>query len=262
LIARKALRVNLSDLAAKGATPVGYLLALSLPKDWREEWIAAFARGLAHDQDAFSLCLLGGDTTTTPGPLTIAITALGSAAERCIVRRKGAQIGDAVFVTGTIGDAAGGLAVLKGEDGALTLAERDALIARYRVPEPRLAFGARLPGLANASLDVSDGLLADLGHVAEVSGVRIVVEAAKIPVSPALGRLWGSEAGLRGATAGDDYEIALTAAPSHRPQIVEAAQQTGTRLTEIGRVEAGQGVALVDAKGLEIPVKRPGYVHF
>jgi thiamine-monophosphate kinase len=253
-IAKKALRVNLSDLAAKGAQPHGYLLALSLPASIDMPWLESFARGLAEDQKEFSLSLLGGDTTSTPGPLTIVITAFGRVPQGAMIRRAGARPDDLVFVSGTIGDSGGGLAVLNGEEASGEYKEH--MIARYRLPTPRLTLGKALRGIATAALDVSDGLLADLGHIAEVSGVRIVVEAERIPRSPALIALWGnaSDAMVRAATAGDDYEIAFTS----RTPIADGY----TPVTWIGRVEAGLGVVLLDGAGREIAVSRPGFTHF
>lgn len=258
LIARKSLRVNLSDLAAKGARPLGYLLALALPRAKDMDWLRAFARGLEEDQKAFAVPLLGGDTTGTPGPLTLSITAFGSVPSRRMLRRAGARPGDLVFVSGTIGDAGAGLAGLKGEGGD------EALIARYRCPEPRLGLGQRLVGLASACLDVSDGLLADLGHIATVSEVAIGVRAADIPRSPALHALWGEgpEAILRAATAGDDYELAFTAPPDARDAVLAAGATAGVAVTEIGRVEAGAGVRLFGPDGHEMAVPRAGWTHF
>lgn len=249
LIASKALRVNLSDLAAKGAEPVGYLLALALPQSIDDTWMAEFARGLGEDQKTFGVSLLGGDTTATPGPLTIAITAIGKVPHGTMIRRSGAKPGDHVYVSGTIGDAGAGLAILQGKAAR----ETDAafLIGRYRQPTPRVSLGPKLRGLANASLDVSDGLLADLGHIAETSHVRIVVEADAIPRSDALKSLDPDI--VRAATAGDDYEIAFTAS---------AAIPDGLPVTRIGRVEAGQGVVLLDSQGQEIAVPKAGFTHF
>lgn len=247
-IARKALRVNLSDLAAKGAEPFAYLLTLSLPKV-DEEWLAEFARGLALDQKTFGLSLLGGDMSATPGPLSIAITAFGHVPEGKMIRRAGAVPGDGVFVTGTIGDGGGGLAAREG-----------VLLERYLVPEPPVAFGPPLRGLASAAIDVSDGLLADLGHVAQASGVRIAVEAQSIPRSDALRALWGDTTGaiVRAATCGDDYQIAFTA-----PLAKEAALAgAGVRVTRIGTVARGSGAVLLDAQGREIAVPRKGFAHF
>jgi thiamine-monophosphate kinase len=255
-VARKALRVNLSDLAAKGAVPAGYLMALLLP-DWPDmAWLRAFADGLAADQAAFGLSLMGGDTSTTPGPLAISISAFGHVPAGAMIRRAGARPGDLVFVSGTIGDAGGGLAVLKENKSA------PELVVRYRVPEPRLTLGPALRGIASASLDVSDGLMADLGHIARVSKVRIEADVARIPLSNALQRLWGAEAAARAAVAGDDYEIAFTAPASRRADVANAAARSGVAVTEIGRVGAGEGAVLLDASGREITIARSGYTHF
>lgn len=264
LIARKALRVNLSDLAAKGAEPRHYLLALSLP-DWVDDaWLAQFTEGLEQDQAEFGVSLLGGDTTATPGPLTLSITALGETPAGRMLRRAGARAGDRVFVTGTIGDAGAGLAVMKGDGPKLSAADRDYLVRRFRLPEPRVLLGPKLIGVASAALDVSDGLLADLGHIAEVSKLRIQLEAERLPLSPACVALWGEgpDAAIRAASAGDDYEIAFTAPESARPGIAQAASQVGVAVREIGRVEAGMGVLITDAGGNPIPVSRGGYTHF
>jgi thiamine-monophosphate kinase len=256
-IARKALRVNLSDLAAKGAKPVGYLLSLALPPTTTEEWLAAFARGLAGDQASFGVSLLGGDTTATPGPLSIAITALGRVPHGAMLQRSGARPGDSVFVSGTIGDAGGGLAILQGAK-----ADADAapyLIERYREPRPRVSLGESLAGIASAALDVSDGLIADLGHIAETSGVRIVVDADSVPRSERLQR-FDPDGLLRAVTAGDDYEIAFTTPVPD--QAILAWAMTEVLVTAIGRVEAGSGVVLIDRQGREIPVPRAGFTHF
>jgi thiamine-monophosphate kinase len=260
-IAKKALRTNLSDLAAKGAEPAGYLLALSLPARIGMTWLEDFARGLGEDQKTFAVPLLGGDTTATPGPLTMAITAMGYVPAGAMIRRAGARAGDGVYVSGTIGDAGGGLALLKGE-GADISGHAGQLIERYRLPTPRLALGLALRGVASAALDVSDGLIADLSHIADVSRVRIIVEAGWIPRSPALRALWGdtAEAIVRAATAGDDYEIAFTA--SSEEKVIEAAKLGGVAVARIGRVEEGSGVALLDSKDREIAVAHAGFTHF
>ncbi|HVW73546.1 MAG TPA: thiamine-phosphate kinase [Rhizomicrobium sp.] len=249
-VARKALRVNLSDLAAKGAEPAGYLLNLSLPHSIHDEWLAAFAAGLASDQKAFGFSLLGGDTGATEGPLTIAVTAFGFVPSGRLVRRSGARVGDAVYVTGTIGDSGGGLAIFKRETHVLSDADRDYLTARYRVPEPPLAFAAQLPAIAHASVDVSDGLIADLGHIASASGVRIVVEGEQVPLSAPLKALWGEQVLRRAVSAGDDYQIAFT-----------APDGLAGPFTRIGRVMAGEGVSLT-FRAREIALPRPGYRHF
>ncbi|HVZ70464.1 MAG TPA: thiamine-phosphate kinase [Rhizomicrobium sp.] len=261
-IARKALRVNLSDLAAKGAEAAGYLLALSLPSGVTMDWLRQFAEGLKQDQREFAVSLYGGDTTATPGPLTIAITAFGFVPKGKMIRRSGARPDDLVFVSGTVGDGGAGLALLR-EHREVSHAVRDFLIDRYREPRPRLALGQALRGIAHAALDVSDGLLADLGHIAETSNVRIEVDAHRLPLSAALQAVWGAsdEARARAATAGDDYEIAFTVAPRFADDAVKAARYS-TAITEIGRVTAGQGVVLLDGQGREIPVPAGGYTHF
>jgi thiamine-monophosphate kinase len=250
-VAQKALRVNLSDLSAKGAEPAGYLLGLSLPHSVHEEWLAAFAAGLAADQKEFGLPLLGGDTGATEGPLSIAVTAFGFVPTGKLVRRSGAEVGDAVYVTGTIGDSGGGLAIFKRESHSLTDADRDHLTARYRVPQPPLAFATALRGIAHAGVDVSDGLMADLGHIASASGVRVIVEGEQVPLSAPLKALWGDKALLRAVVAGDDYQIAFTA----------PAGLTGP-FTRIGQVVAGEGVGLTLGGRDNIAIAKSGYRHF
>lgn len=263
-IAQKALRVNLSDLAGKGAVPVGYLLTLLLP-DWPDlAWLDAFASGLAEDQTRFGISLLGGDTSATPGPLAISIAAFGFVPNGAMIRRAGARTGDLVFVSGTVGDAGAGLAVVKGESANLAAATRETLVARYQLPSPKLSLGIALRGIATAALDVSDGLIADLGHMADASRVRIVVEGAKLPLSAEVRMLWGKDrqAWVNAATAGDDYEIAFAAAPEKRSAVMDAALRTRVAVTEIGRVIAGAGIVLLDADGAEIVLQRKGFVHF
>ena len=260
LIARKALRVNLSDLAAKGASPIGYLLSLALPSNWALSWMEDFAHGLRDDQDEFSLALFGGDTTSTNGPLTVAITAFGGLPKGTMIRRNGAKPGDSVFVSGTIGDGGAGLSALNGELTNLSTHHREELIRRYQLPMPRLDLGQALRGWASASLDISDGLLADLQHIAENSGVRISIDADRIPLSQALrGSGWPL---LSAIAAGDDYEIAFTTPASARDEALMIAARTNTPVTEIGRVREGTGVLLLDSAGNEIPVSRKGYRHF
>lgn len=263
LVARKALRVNLSDLAAKGAEPLGYLLALSLSPRVDDRWLERFAAGLAEDQARYDVHLLGGDTTLSPGPLAVSITALGSVARHRMIRRSGAQPGDIVYVSGTIGDAGAGLDILKGRSPSVDATHREHLVDRYRLPEPRLSLGSRLQAFASASIDVSDGLLADLGHIADVSNVGIAIDAARIPLSPAYRALGPADidAIVRAATSGDDYEIAFTAPRSARAAVEAAADETDLALTELGSVSTGKGVVLLD-KGVPVPVERPGYTHF
>ena len=190
-VARKALRVNLSDLAAKGASPVGFLLTLALRKV-NEAWLAAFAAALGEDATAFGCPLLGGDTVSTPGPVMISITAFGRVPKDQMVRRHGARAGDVVAVTGTIGDAALGLDILRGgrAAGALPSHRREAefLVDRYRVPQPRLAIASALRAAASAAMDVSDGLAGDLAKLCAVSGVSATSSLRKCRCRRRLGR--------------------------------------------------------------------------
>jgi len=269
LVARKALRVNLSDLAAKGAVARCYLIDLILPAGTTEDWVAGFARGLAADQETFGVHLIGGDTNATPGPLTIALMALGEVPEGQILRRGGARDGDAVFVTGTVGDAALGLAALRGALPELDPAAADHLIGRYRLPEPRVGLGPRLIGLASATIDISDGLVADLGHICEVSRLGAIVDTARVPLSDAARRAIAGDPARQMAalTGGDDYEILFTAAPDAAHRIARLSQETGIRISEIGRMcaapaDGGDRVVLRDAAGERIEVARRGWAHF
>ena len=184
-VARKLLRVNLSDLAAKGATPVGYLLTMALPKSRGDRWLAAFSRGLAADQRKYAIGLFGGDSDATRGPVVLSLAAIGRITKDRAVLRSGARPGDVVYVSGTLGDAAFGLAALKGQLQQLAPAARRYLVRRYRLPEPRLKLGKRLVGTAHAAADISDGVVADLGHICKASGVGAIIEAARLPLSAA-----------------------------------------------------------------------------
>lgn len=247
-IAQKALRVNLSDIAAKGAEPAFYLLNLSLPRNVTEDWLAAFADGLARDQREFGISLLGGDTGATDGPLTIAVTLFGFVPQGKMVRRSGAKPGDAVYVTGLIGEAGGGLAIFRRQDTSDT--GHGELKARYRVPQPPVSFAPALRDMAHAAIDVSDGLIADLGHLAAASRVRITVEGEQVPLSASLRNLWGEEALLCAVVAGDDYQIAFAGRPG-----------LSGPFTRIGQVEEGEGVELL-VGGRKAVLPTGGYRHF
>jgi thiamine-monophosphate kinase len=263
-VAQKLLRVNLSDLAAKGAVPVGYLLVTALPRAHDEAWLEAFAAGLAADQASFGIALLGGDSTATDGPATLSITALGRVASGRAVLRSGARPGDGVYVSGTLGDAALGLQALRGELPGIAGGARDFLAERYRLPQPRLSLGQRLVGIAHAMLDISDGLVADLGHIVEASGVGAVIEAALLPLSPAARAVVAADP-LRLSAAlsgGDDYELLFTAAAEADAALTAFVDQLGLPLTRIGRIEAGSGVEVVDDRGEALAVPVAGYRHF
>jgi thiamine-monophosphate kinase len=258
-IARKLLRVNLSDLAAMGAAPLGYLLALARPKAITDDWLAAFCAGLAADNAEFGIGLLGGDTVSTPGALTLSLTAIGEVPKGTALLRRGAGAGDDVWVSGTLGDAALGLKALRGELDAAG-AGRAWLIERYRLPRPRLGLGQALRGVASAAIDISDGLVADLGHILEVSGVGAEIRADALPLSPAARDLPGArDAALAG---GDDYELLFTAAPARRAEIEALARRLDLALSRIGAIDAGPGLRIRDAAGRIVEPRTKGWAHF
>lgn len=264
LVARKALRVNLSDLAAMGAEPLGYLLVTALPASTDEGWIARFTRGLSQDQAEFAIPLLGGDTASTPGPLSLTITALGQVESGRALLRSTGRPGDRVYVSGTLGDGAFGLKVAKGGGADLPGPARAYLLDRYRLPRPRLALGRKLVGLASAAIDVSDGLAADLGHVCEASGVGAVVEAARLPLSPAARAIIEAGEGslVEAVTGGDDYELLFTAPAEAKPSLAHIAAELDLPLTRLGEIRAEPGLAVLDAEGRPLALGVGGYRHF
>ncbi|MCC7463977.1 MAG: thiamine-phosphate kinase [Gammaproteobacteria bacterium] len=268
-IARKALRVNLSDLAAKGAVPRAYLVDLMLPAAIEEAWIAAFASGLARDQAEYAVHLAGGDLSSTPGPVAVAVTVFGETPSGRIIRRFDARAGDRVYVTGTIGDAALGLEVLRDGAGALSAEAAAFLVDRYRLPRPRVGLGPQLLGLATAAIDVSDGLVADLRQLCEVSGLCGTIEAAAVPLSDAARAALAHDAQRQAAVlgGGDDYEILFTAPAERAARIAALARASGVAITAIGHVAtpaagARSGVRVVDASGQTVPLASEGWTHF
>jgi thiamine-monophosphate kinase len=267
-LARKALRVNLSDLAAKGAVPAGFVLTLALRRS-DEAWLKPFAQSLGEDAAHFSCPLLGGDTVSTPGPLMISITAFGRVPSGRMIHRSGARPGDCVVVTGTIGDAALGLDVLKGGTVAAALANeaaaREALTARYRVPQPRNALALAVRDHASAAMDVSDGLAGDLAKLCAASGVSAAIDAPGIPLSSAAaGLLARGVVGIEQLIAGgDDYEILCTVPEDRLEAFTEAARLAGIAAASIGTIIAGKAIpAFFDAHGRELVLKRLSYSHF
>jgi thiamine-monophosphate kinase len=254
-VAWKLVAVNLSDLAAKGARPIGALLGYALSES---DWDAAFARGLGEALATFGLRLLGGDTVSTPAgaPRTFGLTAIGEAAGP-VPSRSGAKAGDILWVSGTIGDAGAGLAIGRGErEGPTTLVER------YRRPQPRLEAGQALAPLVTAMMDISDGLLLDASRLAETSGVAALIDLALIPLSSELAALGDAvEARLAAATAGDDYELLFAAPPARTAEIEGLSGRLRLTLTRIGSLERGTGLALHSAgEPLPLPA-RLGYQH-
>jgi thiamine-monophosphate kinase len=262
-IGRKLLRVNLSDLAAMGAAPVGYLMTTALSRETGDAWLAAFSAGLGEDQARFGCFLLGGDTVSTTGPVTLSLTIIGSVAPGAALRRGGAQAGDELWVSGTIGDGALGLLALTGRLQAVSEAARAALGARYRLPEPRLALGAALAGLATACMDVSDGLVQDVGHLARAAGVAALIEANAVPLSEAAREAVAAEPALlsRCLTGGDDYELAFAAPPGAAAALRAAASAAGVAVTRIGRFGAGEGVTVTGPDGAPMRFARGGWSH-
>ncbi|MEQ9813497.1 MAG: thiamine-phosphate kinase [Azospirillaceae bacterium] len=261
-LARKLLRVNLSDLAAKGATPRHYLLTLALPESLGEDWIAGFARGLKADQERYGIALLGGDSVRTEGPAVLSVTMLGTLPAGACLRRDGARPGHDLWVTGTVGDAVLGLAILKGR----LVAAPDAatfLTGRYHLPEPPVALGPDLIGVAGAAMDVSDGLGGDVAHIARASGVAIDVALDRLPLSDAAAALIAEDIDLflEAASGGDDYEILFTAPPEQADQVAALAARHGVAISRIGRVGEGSGVHFRGRDG-DIEERLSGWRHY
>lgn len=262
-IARKLLRVNLSDLAAKGAAPLGYLLALIVPKYTPEAWIRAFTKGLAQDQSAYGVPLLGGDISATEGPIVLSLTILGTVPSGQALLRSGARVGDRVAVSGTIGDAALGLRALHHALPVGGAAYKEALAARLHLPSPRMALGRALRGIASAAVDISDGLLADAGHVCAASGVGMTLHADKVPLSEAARHVLEKNAGQRETvlTGGEDYELLWTLPQEKAAELRALQEAAGCPLTIIGEVTEGDGVTCLDANGAPVQVKQAGFEH-
>ncbi|MET1414973.1 thiamine-phosphate kinase [Roseibium sp. HPY-6] len=268
-IAAKALRVNLSDLAAKGAKPRGYLLGLALPSDWTELWLERFCAGLSADQSAYDVRLLGGDTIRSNNGLQVSITAIGQVEEGKAVRRSGARPGDILFVTGTIGDAAAGLAARLDpvfcERASLAVGDENHILDRYLLPRPRTKLAPLLVGHASAAMDVSDGLFADCGHLANASGTGLEIDLAKVPVSPAMKHLQNKafEYYVRFLNGGDDYEI-LAAVPAEKAErFRRGAELAGCPVTEIGIVSEEAGRVKVTKDGHPLALAADGgFRHF
>ena len=255
LLGQRALAVSTSDLAAMGATPLAFTLALTLPTA-SEAWLAAFARGLQAMAQSCALTLVGGDTTR--GPLSLTLSVFGRVPAGQALTRCGARVGDLLCVGGSLGDAAGALPLVLGQrEAAADIAEP--LLARYWSPQPQLALGQALRGRATAALDISDGLLADCGHIAQASGVALQVESARLPLSAALRAFAGEQRALACAlSGGDDYRLAFTLPPA----LLAEVQAEWPEVQVIGRVLAGSGVQLLDAQGRAMLSPRGGYQHF
>lgn len=264
LVARKALRCNLSDMAAMGAEPWVYTLTLALSTQdphANDAWVEALAAGLAADQELFGVHLIGGDSVSTPGPTMLSVTIFGKRIGQTVLRRSGARIGDDVYVSGTIGDAALGLGVLNGtldagEDAAF-------LMERYHLPRPRVALGVGLLDCASAAMDVSDGLAQDLSHICATSNAAAILRADDVPLSEGARSLLAAG----GVTiedilgGGDDYELLFTAPRTARDAVGERAREAGTTVSRIGEIVDGEGLTVLDGDGRVVPLGRLGYRH-
>ncbi len=290
LIAGKALRVNLSDLAAMGATPLCYFLALMLPKNTSEQWLEKFAGGLKQTQEEFNISLAGGDTTATEGSLSISITAIGTVPKGAGLKRSGAKAGDDIYVSGTLGDSALGLLSCQRRlasssdspiDASLRWHDKDFFINRYLTPEPRIKLGEKLRGTATSAMDISDGLAQDLGHICTASNVGAIIYAEKIPISkchPALVAGSGenhtdltyntrprNECGVtieKALTGGDDYELLFTAAADKRQFIAALAKPLNMPLTLIGQITQDKNIIILDKNNDILQLDKKGFAHF
>src|SRR5262245_18629550 len=269
MVGKKALRVNLSDLAAKGAKPVGFLLTLALPKSVPPSWVELFARGLGDDAGQYECPLLGGDTVRTAGPVAVSITALGSLPANTMVRRSGAKAGDVVMVTGTIGDAALGLAlrdaVTAGRRWKLDNTHQHELMRRYLLPQPRNALDEPMRVRATAAMDVSDGLVGDLAKLCEVSGVSADIDVAQVPLSGAAASVVKAEPAAieKVLTGGDDYEIVCTVPVERLPSFRAAAEAARVPVAEIGRVtEAKMPPRFLARDGTPMQFNQTSFSHF
>jgi thiamine-monophosphate kinase len=263
-VAQKALRVNLSDLAAKGARPLGFLLSLGLPKDIGEAWLADLAQGLRSDAEAFACPLFGGDTVRSPGPIMVSVAVFGAVPEGSMVRRAGAQEGDRVFVTGTIGDAALGLVLRQGATWTLTGAQREHLLSRYLLPQPRNALAEAVRTHASAAMDVSDGLAGDFAKLCRVSHVGAEIDAGRVPLSDAARAAIAADPPMleTALTGGDDFEIVCTVPAAKADGFRGAAEAAQVAVTDIGEVMAGEGARFRGADAKPLAFKRTSFSHF
>ncbi|MGY8991459.1 MAG: thiamine-phosphate kinase [Rhodospirillales bacterium] len=267
-IATRLLAVNVSDLAAMGATPLGYLLVTALTPAQDGDWLSRFAKRLDRDQTRYGMTLLGGDTVATPGPLCLTVTAFGTVPAGSALKRSMARVGDQIYVSGTLGDSALGLKALQGDLPDLDQHHRDFLVDRLENPQPQYELGPSLRGIAGGIADISDGFVADLSHICAASGVGAEVLADQVPLSAAARAVIDCTPSSFTTilttilTGGDDYELVFTALPESQGQIAHIAALLGLNLTPVGTITAGSGVTVIDANQNVIPLKTIGYKHF
>ena len=266
LIAQKSLRTNLSDMAAMGAAPWAYTLSLildPLKKCSADQWLDSFVAGLQIDQNKYDVCLIGGVSVVGAGPTVISITIIGKLNNKGPLVRSGALQNDDIYVSGTIGDSAAGLQVIKGSLDFLDFSDQIYLKNRYYLPQPRVALGLALVGLASAAMDVSDGLIQDMGHLCSASGLAAVINWPNVPLSPPVITLLESKSISISAiiNGGDDYELLFTAPSILRPDIEELSKKTEVPLTRIGYMTEGADVLLMDKENQLISVAGAGFKH-
>ncbi len=263
-VAQKALRVNVSDLAAKGAQPLAYVISFGISSDIEEGWLAEFVRGLKADHARFGLRLLGGDTVSVRDGPVISVTAHGLAPKGRMVHRSGGRPGDLLYVSGVIGAGAVGLALLKGEAGpwdALPNARKDALIAHYHVPQPRVELSPLLVAYASAAMDISDGLIGDCDKLAAASGCSADIEVDRVPLAEGLGATHDPALLARLITGGDDYEILAAVPPEQTPGFESAAEEAGVPMSRIGVLKGDSASSRVTWRGSELNLMARAYTH-
>jgi len=259
-IGQRLLAVSVSDLAAMGAKPLAFTLALTLP-EVNQDWLDGFSRGLRKAASHYAMPLVGGDTTK--GPLTLTVQVHGAVASGRALRRSGAVVGDGVFVTGSLGDAAAALAMIQRRLAVVDTADQSYLLSRFYCPQARVTLAERLLDYASAAIDVSDGLLADLGHLCRSSGLAATIDSRRIPLSPVLNSLIAKQQAVNYAlTGGDDYELCFTAPLAARERIAQLSLRCGVAITQIGEITAGERVKCVGLDGVDIDINETGYQHF
>jgi thiamine-monophosphate kinase len=263
-IAAKLLRVSLSDLAAMGSTPAFYNLSIATKASTPSDWFKAFAAGLLADQKQFGITLIGGDTVATSGPITLSITAMGLVEKGRVIRRNGARLGDDIWVSGSIGDAALGLLVATGKLRSISEKNRKYLMSRYRKPVPQTLLGPKLTNYINSAIDISDGLIADLKHICEASNLGASVQIADVPLSNPAKIVLAEEPGYIDLilSGGDDFELLFTADKSFRTIEKSLTKDLNVSLTRIGMIVRGRSVEIFDVNGDEYSISKIGYTHF
>jgi len=267
-IASRIIRVNLSDIAAMGAVPRAYLLVLAIPSSTTLSWMESFVEGLSCEQKEFGISLIGGDTTRTQGELMLSITMIGETYDNKVLLRNGASVGDYIYVSGFIGDASLGLSLIEGRNKANSLSVTDYLINRFRKPTPRIDLGINLTGIANSAADVSDGLLADLKHICNASGVCAEIYLNHIPISSEAESMVSNNLNLRMdlLSGGDDYELIFTVPFKHISKVNELSEKYNVQIKQIGKI-IGKGlnedvITLKDVNGKILKISSEGYQHF